>query len=239
MLAAFAAAAAPAKNCDAWPGEPSPLPALGDRDRGRAEWASLRLKELTLWARRAERDDPLRARQMWRRMLCIDPTNADALAGVLRAPPVIVHRPKLSDEPPRAAQEKDAWAALDAPIGLASDAKVASREVQSRNEFRELRREVAALEDRVRTAQFEQALAKVPTLRARLARAPAGGTRTSLIAQTEVLTATAEIALGRADAAEASLRRALAADPELALDPATTAPKVLRALAAARGGAQP
>jgi hypothetical protein len=36
-----------------------------------------------------------------------------------------------------------------------------------------------------------------------------------------------------------SLRRALVADPALALDPATTAPKVLRALAAARGGDEP
>jgi hypothetical protein len=89
----------------------------------------------------------------------------------------------------------------------------------------------------VRTAQFEQALASAPGLRQRLANAPAGGTRTSLIAQAEVLAATAELALGKSDAAEKSLRRALAVDPALALDPTTTPPKVLRALEAARGGA--
>ena len=43
-------------------------------------------------------------------------------------------------------------------------------------------------------------------------------------------------AVGRSEAADASLKRALKADPQLSLDPATTAPKVMRALDAARGG---
>jgi tetratricopeptide (TPR) repeat protein len=234
LAAALSPSAALAKNCEAWPGEPSPLPALADADPVRAEWAQLRVKELAQWARRAEQDDPLRARQMWRRVICLDPANDEALAGVQRALPVVVHRPALVDEPPAAARTADSFAALGAPLGLASSS--AAREAQSQSEFRELRRAVSALEETVRTAQFEQALAKVPALRARLARAPAGGTRTSLTAQAEVLTATAELALGRADAADASLRRALEADPALALDPTTTAPKVLRALAAARAG---
>jgi len=110
------------------------------------------------------------------------------------------------------------------------------REEHSESEFRELRSAVGALEAQVRSAQFERAVAAAPALRSRLARAPEGGTRTSLIAQAEVLVATAELALGRSDAAGASLKRALAADPQLALDPATTAPKVLRALDAVRGG---
>ena len=105
-------------------------------------------------------------------------------------------------------------------------------------EFRDLRGAVGSLEAHVRSAQFEQALAAAPALRKRLERAPAGGTRTSLIAQSEVLVATAELALGRGDAADKSLRRALAADPALVLDPATTPPKVIRALESARGGAR-
>jgi hypothetical protein len=239
LAASISAPAAPARNCDPWPGEPSPLPALGDADPVRAEWASLRVKELAQWAKRAEADDPLRARQMWRRLICIDPANDEALAGVERARAVALHRPDLVAEPQVAPRTKDPFAALDAPLSVAPDAAVATREASQRSEFRELRVAVGALEQQVRTAQFEQALARVPTLRARLERAPVGGTRTSLIAQAEVLTATAELALGRNEAAGVSLKRALAADPALALDPATTAPKVLRALDAARGEGTP
>jgi hypothetical protein len=239
LAASASALAAPARNCDPWPGEPSPLPAIGDPDPVRAEWASLRVKELAQWAKRAEADDPLRARQMWRRLICIDPANDEALAGVERARAVALHRPDLVAEPQIGVRAKDPFAGLDAPLGVAPDAAVASREASHNSEFRELRGAVGSLEQQVRTAQFEQALARVPALRARLEHAPAGGTRTSLIAQAEVLSATAEIALGRNEAADASLKRALAADPALALDPATTAPKVLRALAAARGEGTP
>ncbi len=236
-IAALSLGAAPAHaaNCDPWPGEPQPLPALGDPDPVRAEWASLRVKELAQWAKRAEADDPLRARQRWRRLLCLDPANDEALTGVMRAKAVRVHRPALVGGPLAAARARDAWESLGAPIGVGSDPTTASREARSQGEFRELRSAVGALEEQVRTAQFERAIAAAPALRSQLERAPRGGTRTSLIAQAEVLVATAELALGRSDAADASLRRALTADPALALDPATTPPKVLRALAAARG----
>ena len=229
------ASTARAADCDPWPGEPRPLPALGDPDPVRAEWASLRMKELAQWARRAESDDPLRARQMWRRLLCLDPANDEALAGVLRAKAVRVHRPPLVDQSPPIPRAQDAFASLDAPLDLATDVASAKREEHSQSEFRELRSEIGALEEQVRSAQFERAVAAAPALRSRLARAPAGGTRTSLTAQAEVLVATAELALGRTAEADASLKRALAADPKLALDPATTAPKVIRALGAARG----
>ena len=53
-------------------------------------------------------------------------------------------------------------------------------------------------------------------------------------ARLEVLTATAQLALGRGDQAAESLRRALVADAELALDPSTTPPKVRRLLAEVR-----
>jgi tetratricopeptide (TPR) repeat protein len=224
-------------TCDPWPGEPEPLPTLEDRDPVRAEWASLRAKELARVALRFEKDDPLRAQQLWRRLLCMDPANDEALAGVMRARAVRVHRPELVDAPFAATRSSDAWEALDAPLGLRRGPTGDEREAAIQSEFRELRTAVGVLEAQVRAAQFEEALANAPDLRARLARTPAGGTRASLLAQTEVIAATAELALGRAEAAEAALRRALAVDPALALDPATTSPKVLRALDAARARA--
>ena len=60
-------------------------------------------------------------------------------------------------------------------------------------------------------------------------------------ARADVVAATAQVALGRDDEARRSFERALAADPALRLDPATTSPKVRRAFDAARaakGGAQ-
>jgi len=54
-------------------------------------------------------------------------------------------------------------------------------------------------------------------------------------ARLEMLQATAELALARDADARASMVRALAADPALALDPATTSPKVLRVFESIRG----
>jgi hypothetical protein len=50
----------------------------------------------------------------------------------------------------------------------------------------------------------------------------------------EVLSATASIALGRDEAAHRSFERALRADADLELDPASTSPKVVRHLEATR-----
>jgi hypothetical protein len=53
-------------------------------------------------------------------------------------------------------------------------------------------------------------------------------------ARLELLAATAEVALGRREAARQSLIRALVADPGLALDAGETSPKVLELLREAR-----
>ena len=180
-----------AANCDAWPGEPQPLPTLADPDPLRAQWASLRTNELARVALRFEADDPLRARQMWRRLLCMDPANDEALAGVMRSRAVRVHRPELVDAPFTAARLSDAWEALAAPLGLRKGPTVDAYEQAILSEFRALRTAVGTLEAQVRAAEFEEALANAPDLRTRLAQAPAGGTRASLLAQTEVLAATA------------------------------------------------
>ena len=68
-----------------------------------------------------------------------------ALQGVLRALPVAVHRPGLVDESQTGGQASDPFAALDAPLGLATNTRAASREAESRSEFRALRSEVGAL----------------------------------------------------------------------------------------------
>jgi hypothetical protein len=115
----IAAASAEAATCDAWPGEPAPLPTLDDPDPLRAEWANLRAQELAQVARSFEAEDPLRAQQMWRRLLCMDPANDEALAGVLRSQAVRVHRPPLLPEPFDAARGRDPWESLGAPTGIA------------------------------------------------------------------------------------------------------------------------
>jgi hypothetical protein len=206
----IAAASAEAATCDAWPGEPAPLPTLDDPDPLRAEWANLRAQELAQVARSFEAEDPLR---------------------VLRSQAVRVHRPPLLPEPFDAARGRDPWESLGAPIGMAGGD---ARQKANLAELRKLRSAVGALEKQVRAARFSEAMAMVPALRKQLAAAPAGSTRNSLIAQAEVLAATAELALGRATGAEASLHRALDANPRLRLDPATTPRKVQRALEVVR-----
>ena len=57
----------------------------------------------------------------------------------------------------------------------------------------------------------------------------------ALKTRVEVLSATAQVALGDEDAARKSFTRALASDPELQLDPMITSPKVMQALNDARG----
>ncbi len=49
----------------------------------------------------------------------------------------------------------------------------------------------------------------------------------------ELVTATAQVALGREALAREAFARALSNDPELSLDPRTTSPKVLRVFHAA------
>jgi hypothetical protein len=113
----------------------SPLPAIGDPDPRAREWASLRVKELAQWAKRVERDDPLRARQMWRPAALPRASNGEALAGVMRARAVTVHRPDLVDDA-QSARVKDPWIALDAPLALAVDH---AREERVEGELRSLR----------------------------------------------------------------------------------------------------
>lgn len=235
----LAAPAPAAESCAPWPGEPAPLPGRSDSDPVRAEWASLRVTELTAAARDLEGRDALRAHQLWRRILCMDPANDEALAGVLRSPVVVVHRPPLRDAPPDPTPPADPWRGLSAPIGVRVDHGAEREDEERAARLLALRRAVDATRAQVRKARFDDALAGAETLRSRIAEAPPGAARSGLAADLEVAAATAQLALGRESQAVASLRRALDAKPDLALDPRTTSPKVLRALERARAEAGP
>ncbi len=93
---------------------------------------------------------------------------------------------------------------------------------------------VRAADQLLREARFEEALARIEGIRGELAVFGAGDAGRRLRARTEVVAATAYVALDREDAARECFRRALAAEPALDLDPATTAPKVLRVFRAVR-----
>jgi hypothetical protein len=94
--------------------------------------------------------------------------------------------------------------------------------------------DVRAADALLRDARFEEALARVDPIRAALDAMQDGAGVRRLRVRTEVLAATALVALDREDAARDCFRRALAAEPALDLDPATTAPKVLRVFLAVR-----
>ncbi len=86
----------------------------------------------------------------------------------------------------------------------------------------------------LREARFEEALDRTDRVRVELGALGAGPEARRLRARNEVMAATAHVALDQDDAARECFRRALAAEPALDLDPATTAPKVLRVFRAVR-----
>ncbi len=90
----------------------------------------------------------------------------------------------------------------------------------------------------LREARFEEALDRAARARAALPRADGAALRARR-ARAEVVTGTAEVALGREGDARESFQRAVRTDPSLKLDPAQTSPKVLRAFDAAKAGSAP
>ena len=86
----------------------------------------------------------------------------------------------------------------------------------------------------LREARFEEALERTEELRGEIAALGDGAGARRLRARNEVMAATAHVALDQEEAARECFRRALAAEPALDLDPAETAPKVLRVFRAVR-----
>ena len=193
--------------CAAWPGEPNPLPRIDDPDPFMARWAQLRAQELANVASNLEASDPLWANETWEHLRCLDPSGE--LTGLERERS---HTPMVANTPPVASAPESRlldWSPIDAKLGAA--------------------------EALVRDARFHQALRTAEQIRPKLASiedAPGASLRRT---QLEVLSATAQIALGRHDAARESLERALAADPVLELDAWSTSPKIRQVFDTVRG----
>lgn len=226
----LAAPSAPAEPCAPWPGEPNPLPTADDGDELRARWAALRAVELAQRAQSLEATDPAEANLLWRHTLCIDPAHEAAPQAIARTDPVQVHRPPvvLADRTASPAVT-DPWRQLDLPIRVPLLAEETARALEEAEQM------LDETEDLVRAARFEAAVAGAEEVRTRLEGLADGEELRARRVRLEVLAATAQIALGREDEARESFGRALAAQPDLELDPMKISPKVIRVLDAARG----
>jgi hypothetical protein len=227
LALALGAQGARAERCVPWPGEPKPLPQMDAEDDLLARWAVLRAAELAQAARELETSHPARAHRLWQRVLCIDPTNEEATAGIGRVPLVRLHRPSLRRGRPET-PPGDAFASLGVELAVAvpqPDPKVAAR--------RAVAEALANSAEYLKNARFEEALASAAEGRAAVGRLGAAADA-SQTAELETLAATAAIALGREAEARRSFARALDAEPGLTLDPARTSPKVRRAFDAVR-----
>jgi LysM repeat protein len=114
--------------------------------------------------------------------------------------------------------------ALPAPSGVSEAAEIASDE----RPLLAVDGVIHDTEQRFRSARFEETLEearKARSLLIPLQSEPGGAERRARI---EVLSAMAEVALGRDAAARASFQRALVADPDLTLAPGEVSPKILR-----------
>jgi hypothetical protein len=215
--------AADGEGCAAWPGEISPLPTVAATDRLAARWAQLRFEELSALASRIVVMDPSAAYRIWAHARCLAPQDASveqALAQlvpgkeVIRAPVIARAAPAAVAAPsarPTPASAPQPFAAVDAVIGDASTALAQAR-------FRE------ALDASGRARGLLKGMGESGDVRRRQARL-------------EVMAGTAELALDMEEAAERSLRRALRADPALALDESTP-PKVRRLFLAVRASVE-
>lgn len=244
---AFAGLPARASDCAPWPGEPHPLPRVGEGDRLLVRWAELRAKELARHARALEASAPIEANRVWRHLLCLDPGDEAARSGVQRTRPLRVHRPEilvgsdaaepLAGEPPA---DTDSWSSLDAPVLLAGRAPARARSQpvsagpQRRGPLPQIESWLAVAEEQLAAARFEEALATSAKARAGLDGMPPGQDVSRSRLRVELVEATAEAARGRDAAARACFVRVLALDPAFALDARTTSPKLMRLLDAAR-----
>lgn len=240
---AFAVLPARASDCAPWPGEPHPLPRVGEGDRLLVRWAELRAKELARHARALEPSAPIEANRVWRHLLCLDPGDEAARSGAQRTRPLRVHRPEIrvgseAAEPPG---DTDSWSSLDAPVLLAGRAAppprsqpMTARPERGGGSLWQIERWLSAAEAQLAAARFEEALATSAKARAGLERVPPGPDVSRSRLRVELIEATAEAARGRDAAARACFARVLALDPAFALDARTTSPKLMRLLDAAR-----
>jgi hypothetical protein len=238
----FAGLPAQASDCAPWPGEPDPLPRVGEGDRLLVRWAELRAAELSRYAESLEASAPIEANRVWRHLLCLDPGDETARSGVQRTQPLRVHRPEIlvGSQPAEPFADTDSWSSLDAPVLLAARAPARLRgepgdvRPQRGGSLRQIERWLAEAEEQVEAARFEEALETSAKARASLAGLPPGQQVSRNRLRVELVDATAEAARGRDAEARACFARVLALDPAFALDARTTSPKLIRLLDAAR-----
>jgi hypothetical protein len=235
--------------CAAWAGEIEPLPSVSDPDPLRAAWAGIRADQLAEVARKLEGQSRALANRVWRHASCLDPGRLDFARARRRTAPVRWVRPEILgaevielEEGQELPAPSAGWSGdLGDPIRVVV-ARTPTRETSgagARESFRPSLPEemgpIAAAEEALQEARFELALEWVERGRGLLEGQEPTGERPRERARLEVLAATAEIALGREEAARASLERALRAQPELRLDPARHSPKLIRLFEEARG----
>jgi hypothetical protein len=242
------AAASAGAACRAWPGEPDPLPQIGSADAFAESWTRLRREELRGLALLLEASDPLEARRIWLHAACLAPGDAEIAAALARTARPIVHRISVEVAPvqPRA-PAATLGGALDV---LASEARVAPapREPALRPaarsapadlvfDFTPVDAQIRAAAEHLDQALFQQAADLSDLARARLARLASAPPVRARRVRIELLGATARLALGREGDARRCLERALREDPDLAVDPAVSPPKLQRLLEEARASA--
>lgn len=226
VFAALAPRTALAEECEAWPGEFSPLPTVDSTDPFAAHWAQLRVRELSGLAAELEPSDRIEAHRLWQRILCLDPDDEAALAGIVRTEPQVVVQQSTLSEP----TAKD-----DTPSSSPPEAPAAnSGRIGGPPTLGSLDRDLARTQELIFDARFRDSLQAVDDVRRSLrGTVPAPEVRQRLAAF-EILAATAWVALREDEEARASFERALAQDPALELDRSTTPPKVQRAFRATR-----
>lgn len=236
LLLGAGAASAETDPCAPWPGEPMPLPKVTDPDDLRGRWAGLRVQELSKAATDLEEGAPLRARALWARVLCLYPGSAEAEDGLERTRAAAVHKPLIVTTG-SSIIGANGWDTLSSELRVTVSRPrpepAPTPATPAAPNTADFDAALVALEGQVKAAQFEAALESAARGRA-AAKQLGGAADTKRAAQLEVLAATAALALGRGDDATSSFGRALDQDPQLALDPATTSPKVRRALERAR-----
>jgi len=245
VLAILGSGPAIADECAPWPGEPDPLPTLDDPDPLRARWAALRAFELSERAKSREEAATIEAYLLWRRVLCLRPGSLEARLGTARSRPIRVYRPAVvlhdTGPEPELVPADDPWIILGQPIAVARAEAVpapADRAAARRRILAAVDAELLDGELRLWQARFEAALEAAVRARQRLDRMRSGADLRQPRVRLELLSATAQLALGDEQAAHESLMRAIESQPDLVLDPAKTSPKVIRALEAARIAAE-
>jgi hypothetical protein len=214
-----------------------------------AGWAERRVQALANDARQLERSALEEARRRWLQVSCLDPGNHAAQAGLFRtgrfriAGPLevrVMALPSVSTPPPNLTRlpPPPALRPPRKPVEVAEPLveEVPGEEEPLSRELADIDQQIGEIERLVREAHFRTALSVAGSTRELLD--GEGSALAARRARLEVLAATAEVALGDREAALASMQRALRSDPLLVLEVATTSPKVVAILEAARGGSR-